>query len=155
MSLNNPINPIHNPEHPVQTKRKGTTICHVWSIPDGKEIVTYQSHDNTIFATAISPDGRVVATGGGNKRTIHLWSLHNGKLQQRLSGVGAAIFVVGFSSDDKMLAWEKKDVGSSNAQREPFEYTITLPTKAEALDSKESSLPKLKLWTPKRVPYQS
>jgi len=110
---------------------------HVWSIPDGKEIVTYRGHGNIVLATAVSPDGRVVATGGGNKRAIHLWSLRDGKLQQRLSGVGAAIFVVGFSFDDKMLAWGKKDVGSSNAQRDPLEYTITLPAKAEALDSRQ------------------
>ncbi|MDM8562505.1 WD40 repeat domain-containing protein [Candidatus Marithioploca araucensis] len=37
---------------------------HVWSIPDGKEIVTYRGHDNVVIATAVSPDGRVVATGG-------------------------------------------------------------------------------------------
>ena len=109
--------------------------CHVWSIPDGKEIVTYQGHDNIVLATVVSPDGRMVAIGGGNKREIHLWSLFDGKLQQRLSGVGASIFVVGFSSDNKTLAWGKKDVGSSNAQREQFEYSITLPAKAEALDS--------------------
>ncbi|MCP4713333.1 MAG: hypothetical protein GY869_32285, partial [Planctomycetes bacterium] len=38
-------------------------------------------------------------------------------------------------SDGKTLAWGKDDVGSSNAQREPFEYSISLPAKAEALDS--------------------
>ena len=113
------------------------TNCHVWSIPDGKEIVTYRGHDNIVLATAVSPDGRVVATGGGNNQEIHLWSLRDGKLQQRLSGVGAAIFVVGFSFDGKTLAWGKKDVGSSNAQSEPFEYTITLPAKSKGLDSKQ------------------
>ncbi len=38
----------------------------VWSYPSGKEIVTYKQHDNIVLATAISPDGRWVATGGGN-----------------------------------------------------------------------------------------
>jgi WD40 repeat protein len=106
------------------------TNCHVWSIPDGKEIVTYRGHDNTVIATAVSPDGHVVATGGGNKQAIHLWSLRDGKLQQRLSGVGAAIWAVGFSADGRELGWGKTWKSTS-----PIEYTITLPAKAKALDS--------------------
>jgi len=72
---------------------------HIWSIPDGNEIVTYRGHDNTVFATAVSPDGQMVATGGGDNHENHLWSLRDGQLQQRLSGVGAAIWAVGFSAD--------------------------------------------------------
>jgi len=106
--------------------------CHVWSIPDGQEIVTYRDHDNIVLATAVSPDGQWVATGGGNNQEIHLWSLREGHLKQRLRGVGASIFVVGFSSDGKTLAWGKTDVGSSNAQREPFEYRLTLPKAVNA-----------------------
>ena len=113
--------------------------CHVWSIPDGKEIMTYRGHDNVVIATAVSPDGRVVATGGGNKRPIHLWSLREGKLQQRLSGVGASIWAVGFSTDGRALAWGKTlNQQATNQNRlGPLEYTITLPSKAEALDSKQ------------------
>ncbi len=112
------------------------TNCHVWSIPDGKEIVTYRGHDNIVLATAVSPDGRVVATGGGNKRAIHLWSLRDGKLQQRLSGVGAGIWAVGFSSDGSELGWGKIGIQQPN-QAGKLEYTITLPSKSKGLDSKQ------------------
>ncbi|MCK5525153.1 MAG: WD40 repeat domain-containing protein [Thiomargarita sp.] len=110
--------------------------CHVWSIPDGKEIVTYRGHDNAVFATAVSPDGRVVATGGGDNQEIHLWSLRDGKLQQRLSGMGAAIWAVGFSADGRELGWGKTHLQQLN-QAGKLEYTITLPAKAEDLDSKQ------------------
>jgi len=118
------------------------THCHVWSIPDGKEIVTYRGHDNIVIATAVSPDGRVVATGGGNNHEIHLWSLHDGKLQQRLSGVGAATWAVGFSADGRELGWGKtRDISSANNMG-PFEYTITLPAKSEGLDSNYLGTPR-------------
>jgi WD40 repeat protein len=84
------------------------TNCHVWSYPSGKEIVTYKDHDNAVIATAISPDGRWVATGGGNDRAIHIWNLRDGTLKQRLRGVGASTWAVGFSRDGKHMAWGKQ-----------------------------------------------
>jgi len=104
------------------------THCHIWSVPDGKELVTYKAHDNIVLATAISPDGRWAATGGGDNQEIHIWNRRSGKLKQRLVGVGASTWAVGFSEDGKKLAWGKTDVGSQNAQREPLEYRLSLPT---------------------------
>ena len=51
------------------------TDCHVYDVASGREIVTYSGHDNIVLATAISPDGRWAATGGGDKEEIHLWDL--------------------------------------------------------------------------------
>jgi len=103
--------------------------CHVWSFPAGKELINYQGHDNTVLATAISPDGQWAATGGGSNHEIHIWSLPDGKLQKHLRGVGASNWAVGFSSDGQTLAWGKSiqlewqvnDYG-------PLEYRLTLPT---------------------------
>ena len=103
--------------------------CHVWSIPDGKKIVTYRGHDNIVLATAVSPDGRVVATGGGSNQEIHLWSLRDGNTIQRLSGVGASIWAVGFSVDGRELGWGKIPLQQLN-QAGKLEYSITLPSKA-------------------------
>jgi len=102
---------------------------HVWSYPAGKEIITYKGHDNAVFATAISPDGRWVATAGGNDQAIHIWSLRDGKLKQRLGGVGSTIMAVGFSADGKSLAWGKTEKSTTKVNnRGPLEYYLTLPT---------------------------
>ncbi|MEN8220105.1 MAG: WD40 repeat domain-containing protein [Pseudomonadota bacterium] len=79
--------------------------CHVYSVPTGKKQLTYKGHDNIVLATAISPDGRWAATGGGSDNEIHLWTLRDGKLKQCL--VGASTWAVGFSKDKdgKNLAW--------------------------------------------------
>jgi len=47
--------------------------CHVYSLPTGKEQLTYKGHDNAVIATAISPDGRWAATGGGSNKEIQIW----------------------------------------------------------------------------------
>jgi len=107
--------------------------CHVWSVPDGQEIVTYREHDNVVDATAVSPDGRWVATGGGSNHEIHLWSLRDGQLKQRLRGVGANTWAVGFSADGRELAWGNTPIQQNN-QAGKLEYHLTLP-KAKALDS--------------------
>ena len=55
------------------------THCHVYDLASGEETVTYSGHDNIVLATAISPDGRWAATGGGDNRGIHLWDLASGE----------------------------------------------------------------------------
>ncbi len=108
--------------------------CHIWSIPDGKEIVTYKKHDNIVLATAISPDGQWAVTGGGNKREIHIWNLRTGELKQKLTGVGNTIWAVGFSDDGKRIGW-----GKTWEQHNPAkgygtpEYSLTLPTHDQLL----------------------
>ncbi|HEC85376.1 MAG TPA: WD40 repeat domain-containing protein, partial [Thioploca sp.] len=108
--------------------------CYVWSIPDGQEIVIYREHDNVVIATAVSPDGQWVATGGGDNQEIHRWSLRNGHLKQRLRGVGASTWAVGFAADGRELGWGNTWTQSSPTNRGPLEYRLTLP-KADAMDS--------------------
>jgi WD40 repeat protein len=104
--------------------------CHVWAYPSGKKVVTYQGHDNIVQTTTVSPDGQWVATSGGESNEIHLWSLREGKLLQRLRGLGGKTFSVGISKDGKALAWGKSvDNQSINQnQRGPLEYSLAFPT---------------------------
>ncbi len=96
----------------------------VYSVPSGKELLTYRGQKGVVLATAISPDGRWAATGGGNNHEIHIWNLHSGKLKQRLVGVGASTGSVGFSQDGKRLAWGRGTYGGWG----DLEYRLTLPT---------------------------
>ncbi|TGO02928.1 hypothetical protein PN36_16115 [Candidatus Thiomargarita nelsonii] len=107
--------------------------CHVYSLPTGKEQLTYKGHDNIVLATAISPDGRWAATGGGDNQEIQIWRLRDGKLKQRLVGVGTSTWTVGFSKDGKTLAWGKTWTQSCPTNRGPLEYHITLPTPTRPL----------------------
>jgi len=69
----------------------------------------------------------MVATGGGNNQEIHLWTLDNGKTMQRLTGVGASIWAVGFLAEGHTLAWGKTSEDISPTDRGPLKYRLTLP----------------------------
>ena len=109
--------------------------CHVYSFPNGTELASYNAHDNIVLATAISPDGRWAATAGGSNQEIHIWNLQTRKLKQRLVGVGASIWAVGFSKDGKSLAWGKTSKRVSPSNRGPLEYQISFPTTSRPLGS--------------------
>lgn len=102
--------------------------CHVYDLATNQEVVAYKGHDNTAFATAISPDGRWAATGGGNNKEIHVWDIKTGKLEQRLTGGGARVWAVGFSPDGKRLLWGKTwRQGKDDNDRGEFQFQIDLP----------------------------
>jgi WD40 repeat protein len=66
---------------------------HAWDTASGRELVTYGEHDNIVIATAISPDGRWAATGGGNNKEIHVWDLKTG--QRRVGPDGTPLTLGG------------------------------------------------------------
>src|SRR5262249_13798617 len=51
----------------------------VWDVETGKELRAWQTHKRVVYALAVSPDGKTLATGGDNDSTIRLWDLATGK----------------------------------------------------------------------------
>jgi WD40 repeat protein len=48
----------------------------VWEIATGKELIAFASkHDNIVLGGAISPEGGLAATAGGNAFPIYVWDL--------------------------------------------------------------------------------
>lgn len=107
--------------------------CHVYNLATGQETFTYKGHDNAVIATAISPDGRWAATGGGNNNEIHVWDIKTGKLEQRLAGGGASVWAVGFSQDGKRLLWGKTSGYQGDNERGPLQFQIDLPDASQNL----------------------
>ena len=89
---------------------------YVNDVASGQVVTTYSGHDNAVQASAFSPDGRWVATGGGANSEIHLWDPHSG--QRRLgadgqplllAGEGQAVWASGFSVDGRQIGWGNVD----------------------------------------------
>jgi len=78
----------------------------VFSIPSGKQITTF-TKPYYVYATAISPDGNIAATGGGNDHEIYLWDMKTAQVKQRMVGKGKSVWTVGFAKDGKTIAWGK------------------------------------------------
>ncbi len=115
----------------------------IYDVVSGKEIVTYTGHNNVVMATAFSPDGRWVGTGGGDNMEVHLWDPHSGKLRPGpngkpllLVGQGQQVWAAGFSADGRRIGW-------GNAWRNktpaliygPLEQALTLPLGEVALSA--------------------
>ncbi|MDM8517767.1 caspase family protein [Desulfobacterales bacterium HSG16] len=105
---------------------RGPFYCHVFSVPDGRELVTFREHDNIVLATAISPDGRLAATGGGNNQDLLIWDLSTGKVKKRLSGKGASVWAVGFAKDGESVAWGQTWEKSSPLIKGHLTQTLSL-----------------------------
>ena len=63
---------------------------------------TLQGHENSVLSVAISPDGKTIASSGGD-RTIKLWNLATGKQISSLDGHSQQVNVVAISPDGKTL----------------------------------------------------
>jgi WD40 repeat protein len=98
----------------------------IWDVATGKELVAHGGFDNIVRAAAVSPDGQLVATGGGNNQEIHLWSVRTGQLERRLSGKGAPGWAAAFSADGRHLAWGNINREPSYKANQPLEWQLRL-----------------------------
>jgi RNA polymerase sigma factor (sigma-70 family) len=85
----------------------------LWDIGSGREITSREGHHARIEVVAVSPDGRLVASGGYDQ-VIQLWDMATGKPIRTLSYPPQDhIFAVAFSPDGQTLA------SSSTGTRDP------------------------------------
>ena len=77
----------------------------VWTVADGEQVLDYRGHDGTVYASAASPDGALVATAGGTRHAIQIWDPLNGEQKHVLQGVGEPVTAVGIDAAGKAIAW--------------------------------------------------
>lgn len=73
----------------------------------GREIRTFEAHTEAVYSIAFSPDGRVIATGGGGKRgdsTVRTWNVETGARIFTMEGHTESVFSLAFSPDGRRLA---------------------------------------------------
>jgi len=88
----------------------------VWDVATGHLIRTLrppidQKEDGQLYAVAVSPDARIIATGGwtgwnwgDSHSSIYLFDLETGKLIRLITGIPCSIFHLSFSLDGQFMA---------------------------------------------------
>jgi WD40 repeat protein len=76
----------------------------LWDVDTMKELKRLAGHTEIVYAVAVSPDGRIAASGStGTANAIRLWDLESGKELHVLPGHTAEIAQVAFSPDGRRL----------------------------------------------------
>ncbi len=83
----------------------------IFSQPTWDRSLAFSAHEDTVTALAFSPDGQVLATGGGGLDTsVRLWNPHDGQpVAPPLSGHNRSINAIAFSPDGKVVASASAD----------------------------------------------
>jgi mono/diheme cytochrome c family protein len=79
-----------------------------WKVADGTLVRTFEGHNDAIYAAALSPDAKTLATGSYDQK-IKLWNVETGKEIKTLSGHNGAVFSLAFRPDGKILASASAD----------------------------------------------
>jgi WD40 repeat protein len=98
----------------------------VFSYPSGKTYQLFGAHDNVVIAAAFHPSGQWLATGGGERKEILLWSANTGKILSRLEGKGQTINAVAFSKDTRFISWGYKFKFTSINDKGPLEHRFDM-----------------------------
>jgi len=96
--------------------------AYVYDVASGQKVASYHGHDNVVRASAFSPDGRWIATGGGANWEIQLWDPLTGKRRLgldgqplRLGGQGQVVWAAGISTDGRQIGWGNVDACPNKA----------------------------------------
>jgi hypothetical protein len=82
----------------------GASNLYVWDASNDREVAHFHGQSETATCMALSPDGRLLLTGGGTvpgECPIHLWDVATGREVRRLAGHTRPLRSLAFSADGR------------------------------------------------------
>jgi hypothetical protein len=81
----------------------------IWDLPGRSRKIEARGHSDSILAAALSPDGKLLATGGYDRKVL-IWDVSKGTILRTLQEHTDAVTGVSFAPDGKRLAscsWDR------------------------------------------------
>lgn len=96
----------------------------LWDIAKAETVGRYSAHDDTVWASALSPDGVSFVTAGGERHELHLWRPGLIEPEHRMSGVAAPVWAVDYIPETRDISWGTED---------PCPFETYCPTRQRSL----------------------
>lgn len=75
----------------------------IWDLSTGRRRLSLDGHDDLVTCLALSPDGRLLATGGRDRRVV-IWDANTGQPLQTLSQFESPVHGLAFGPDNRQVA---------------------------------------------------
>jgi WD40 repeat protein len=79
-----------------------------WALPEGRKVLDFPASFWTLFAVAVSPDARIIATGGVDG-DIDLWDARTSELIATISDRAPYLWSLSFDAEGKLLLGASSD----------------------------------------------
>jgi WD40 repeat protein len=115
-----------------------------WNVAEQKLLHVFEGHQDAIYSIALSPNGKVLATGSYDQK-IKLWDVAGGKELNTLNGHNGAVFGLAFRPDGRILAsasadrtvklWNVETGKRTDTLSQPLkeQYTVTFSSDGKQL----------------------
>ena len=81
----------------------------VWDVKTGREQLTIKDPRDSVIASAFSPDGSFIATGGYDATVSRIWDASTGRLRRELAGHLTCVNQIVFNGDGTKMASASDD----------------------------------------------
>lgn len=109
-------------------------IVRILDIASGQVVRSWPAHEDTIFSMAISADGKLLATGGGDK-LVKIWDIAAGKEIAKLEAHSTQVLGLAFNPDSTQLVTAGADRSLKVWDAKTRENTIAFAGKAAAFNA--------------------
>lgn len=75
----------------------------LWDVMQGRKTQTFQPVSGLVYTRSFSPDGRLVVSGGPNRRDVRIWDVQSGQLRHTLNANGSSQWAGSFCPAGTML----------------------------------------------------